>query len=104
MATGGRAENMSDEYVEFPCYVCETKQKVKEATRYCFDCLKLFCDECLPVHNSLLDKHKVLPLNEESLQKILIQRCDIHPEEVIAYFCKDHETLLCKQCQAYYHG
>ena len=99
MATGGKLDNLSEEYIEFPCTVCESKGKLKKAGHFCFECVKFMCDNCLSLHKDFGDKHKVLPLNDATIQNIVTERCVKHPGEVITFFCRKHDALLCNTCE-----
>lgn len=98
MATGEQVESWSEEYIDYQCCICKTNSKVISASDYCFDCQKYLCSACLSVHNTFSDKHNVLEVTEVNFQKILTERCDKHPDELIKYYCREHEALLCNTC------
>ena len=103
MATGRQADNWQEEYVEYQCSVCETKSKVKNADNFCFDCLKYLCNTCLSYHNTLLEAHKVLPLDEDTIPKILTEKCEQHPDKLIEYICQNHDAIICSTCREQDH-
>ena len=95
--------------VQRPCDFCEREQKLVEAICFCFDCNEKLCEECKLVHdkNTTLRKHnisdinKVNDANEEMLREI--DRCAVHPDKKVKYYCIDDDAIFCSNCAIIKH-
>ena len=103
MASASFFQKGSDEYTDAKCVVCE-KQKNKQviADYYCHDCQKHMCTSCLGMHNYFNDNHKVVKGKVDD-KDVLTEKCGKHSDEFITVYCRQHDALLCRQCQLLEH-
>lgn len=33
-----------------------------------------------------------------------LEKCSLHPQETKHFYCKEHKTLICRQCRALHHS
>ncbi|XP_052782026.1 uncharacterized protein LOC128218399 [Mya arenaria] len=94
---------------DFACSPCEEDGLNTEAQHFCSQCTKLYCDNCVPVHNKLYKRHTVL--DRKDVMKWMaapgtvgaLERCMIHPGEALKLVCIDHDQLCCHVCVALDH-
>jgi len=117
MATGGEQDLTrlvnDDAYIsgKVPdmCGLCKTKHTKKPAAAVCSTCDVKLCLECCPGHQQFATgEHVILSLDDEVMETVLIDikgldRCLDH-DQVICFFCKDHESLCCNDCLLESHG
>ncbi|KAH3738135.1 E3 ubiquitin-protein ligase Midline-1-like [Dreissena polymorpha] len=97
--------NGSDSLVTFHCLACKTS----EARFYCDECLNVYCDSCVKLHNQLFKDHRVFdreqectcPLTKSTME--ILERCSDHSDERIKHYCEDHGQLCCDVCIALNH-
>ena len=95
--------------IQRPCDFCEREQKLVEAICFCSDCNEKLCEECKGVHdkNTQLRKHNILDIdkvneaNEEILREI--DRCVVHPDKKVKYYCIDDDAIFCSNCAIVKH-
>lgn len=123
MATRESVIQGSDIAYDYTCSPCREGGDMTEATHFCSNCGKQFCDNCLMMHNHLFKKHLVhgpdmvslwtsssfsdtssvcslsLSINNEGECKHM---CTLHSSE-IQTFCRDHDVVCCTVCVATKH-
>ncbi|XP_052811578.1 uncharacterized protein LOC128239130 isoform X2 [Mya arenaria] len=94
------------------CQPCSQDGETLPAEAYCTVCKELLCSTCVNVHKKqkMLKSHTLLDrscrpttLKAKSDVQTYTELCDIHPEELIKYFCPSHQTLNCGHCLATDH-
>jgi hypothetical protein len=70
---------------------CSNKKCEREATLYCKECNRVFCNECSELIHEMLDDHRQRPLLTDNL-------CDKHSQPISA-LCNTCQILLCNECR-----
>ncbi|KAH3702058.1 hypothetical protein DPMN_077059 [Dreissena polymorpha] len=102
-------EKGNDWVEDFLCSACEDKKLEQSADYYCDSCVKFFCRKCIHMHSQLFTKHS--PHGRGDMKKWpvvkkvedFLLKCDVHKEENLASFCKDHSKLCCNTCAFHNH-
>lgn len=90
------------------CDVCDLKSKKSPAKFRCVDCEDFLCDDCGNVHSStrLTFDHQVLSLDElargshdDAIRENRKMHCLIHEKEVLDFYCKSCNCLVCRECR-----
>ncbi|KAH3750422.1 protein PML-like isoform X2 [Dreissena polymorpha] len=97
-------EKGSDMVQDLLCSTCEEEKLEESADYYCESCVKFYCGKCIHLHSQLFKKHS--PHGRSDMKKWPVAkkvedflfRCDVHKEENLAMFCKDHSQLCCNNC------
>ncbi|KAH3738371.1 hypothetical protein DPMN_045005 [Dreissena polymorpha] len=97
-------EKGSDIVQDFLCSACEDKKLEISADNICGSCVKFYCQSCIHLHRQLFTNHsthgrgnmKKWPV-AKTVEDFLL-KCDVHKEENLAMFCKDHCKLCCNNC------
>ncbi|KAH3804918.1 uncharacterized protein LOC127835147 [Dreissena polymorpha] len=97
-------EKGSDIVKDFLCSTCEEAKLEESADYYCESCVKFYCGICIHLHNQLFKKHT--PHGRSDMKKWPVAKkvedflfkCDVHKEENLAMFCKEHSMLCCNNC------
>lgn len=113
MATGysGNKESVSitsDIFYDYTCSSCTEDGRNSEATHYCTQCEKLFCDSCIALHTKILRDHTVLGEQAKSLWKVqrwqsCLDGCERHAGKELEMFCSDHDKVCCTICVSVEH-
>ena len=77
---------------------CSFKEhKEIDAIYYCYDCKVYICNKCYNSHQSFLENHSILNLDNK--KEIFIDICKEknHPNK-LEYFCRNHNQLCCAAC------
>ncbi|KAH3873856.1 uncharacterized protein LOC127869101 [Dreissena polymorpha] len=109
--SSGAEEHVVDK--EYCCSICEEHNTEINATFYCKKCNKFFCGQCIHSHSkhglwfnkqSPYGKDKIMkwPLSKKMENYLLT--CDIHKDEQLTKFCKDHSRLCCYTCVVLDHS
>ncbi|XP_053391654.1 E3 ubiquitin-protein ligase TRIM33-like [Mercenaria mercenaria] len=103
----------SGEDYEIFCQPCDRDNLILPAYGFCTDCEEHLCESCFnhhrrakpSRHHTLLDAHNMpqtLQVPSKSAQMVqssdLTTPCPEHKKEIIKFYCKDHEALLCSVC------
>ena len=67
----------------------------KSKTKYCYDCKKFICDNCLKLHKN--NHNKIM------LSKFVLTCCKYHLEERLECFCKKCKKPICSKCIESFH-
>ncbi|XP_052214273.1 uncharacterized protein LOC127832681 isoform X2 [Dreissena polymorpha] len=102
-------EKGSDMVQDFLCSTCEYEKLDEMADYYCESCVKFYCQKCICMHSQLFKKHsthgrgdmKKWPVAKKVEDFLL--KCDVHKDENLDMFCKDHCQLCCTNCKFLYH-
>lgn len=112
MATGFSSmlslEGVQDAIYDYCCTICEDDGLNAEASFYCKNCSKLFCDACQKFHDKVNKTHKVFGANETDKWGKVTEvtpaiMCELHPEKEEEMFCSDHDRVCCLICMKDYH-
>ncbi|XP_052812272.1 uncharacterized protein LOC128239864 [Mya arenaria] len=91
-------ENQEASVEEIICEVCFKHGNSKVAAiGYCRDCVSYFCTPCLKVHEVILPKHHQL-LGEDVPKHFSHEKCSVHPDEFVKFFCEMENKFECKIC------
>lgn len=99
---------------EMYCGPCSRDRQHHEAEGYCIDCAEYFCSTCIKHHKNLkITKNHVLrdrkampkyrPILENNEDEVSMELCDIHSNELLRYYCKDHDDPCCSVCATLKH-
>ncbi|KAH3702827.1 uncharacterized protein LOC127860666 [Dreissena polymorpha] len=102
-------EKGSDMVQDFLCSTCKDRKLEKSAEYYCETCVQFYCGNCIHVHGQLFTEHsphgrgdmKKWPVAKKVEDFLL--KCDVHKEENMEMFCKDHSQLCCRKCDIISH-
>ena len=101
---------MSSEQGPKLCQMCvDEDDSSTPATTYCLQCGQNMCNQCCAYHRKMkISKNHETRLLETSLDqtshdvglKPKFSYCEKHPDEVLRYFCKDCDRVICVTCFA----
>ncbi|XP_052260787.1 uncharacterized protein LOC127864936 isoform X2 [Dreissena polymorpha] len=92
---------------EYCCSICQDHNKEINAVFYCKKCNTFYCGQCIKYHrNHGLWFNKQSPYGKDEIMKWPLSKkmehylrtCDIHKDEQLTKFCKDHSRLCCSKC------
>lgn len=93
------------------CSPCSHDNMYHDAAGYCIECSEYFCETCIKHHKNLkITKHHTMQ-DRRQMPKIknyipeeeTIEICSLHPEELVRYFCMDHDEPTCSVCTTLDH-
>ncbi|XP_053390332.1 transcription intermediary factor 1-beta-like, partial [Mercenaria mercenaria] len=93
----------SDEVHEMHCEQCEEFGENAVAEGFCKDCLEYMCKSCLKYHARQNRKHKLQDSNAMP-QDFCFERCSVHPNKFIRFYCAICETFACTECRTTVHN
>ncbi|XP_071142283.1 uncharacterized protein [Mytilus edulis] len=88
------------------CEPCKARDKNNTPTRWCVICEEALCLECTENHRvqKMSRGHELIDIDIKPKHiNISDQRCSKHDNLSFEYFCIDHDTLCCKECQVETH-
>ncbi|CAG2249751.1 unnamed protein product [Mytilus edulis] len=88
------------------CEPCKARDKNNTPTHWCVICEEALCLECTEHHRvqKMSRSHELLDINIKPIHiNISDQRCSEHENLPFEYFCIDHDSLCCKECQVESH-
>ncbi|VDI15915.1 Hypothetical predicted protein [Mytilus galloprovincialis] len=88
------------------CEPCKARNRNNTPTHWCVICEEAFCLECSEHHRvqKISRSHELLDINIKPTHiNISDQRCSKHENLSFEYFCIDHDSLCCKECQVELH-
>lgn len=99
---------------EIYCSPCGRDGQHHDAEGYCIDCAEYFCSACIKHHKNLkITQNHVLrdrkampkyrPITESDNDEVSMELCDIHSNELLKYYCKDHDDPCCSVCATLKH-
>lgn len=87
--------------LEWWCDHCIEDRKKSIYQIWCYDCQKLFCQNCQNSHNRFLSKHKTKDLvgmtRDDAITVIMTDECRLHDKSKDA-FCDRCNVCLCDMC------
>ncbi|XP_045174588.2 uncharacterized protein LOC123535893 [Mercenaria mercenaria] len=108
----GSISKGSAEYFDYRCQPCLAIGQQIEAHGFCVDCQEYLCKNCLAYHQrTKASKHHHL-VNKDNIDKhavptkdsgLCTEMCRDHKNEVIKFFCVNHEALGCHDCMTMDH-
>ncbi|KAL4229640.1 hypothetical protein ACF0H5_010028 [Mactra antiquata] len=113
MALSGSILKTSEETFDFICTSCTEDNLIKEALKYCVECQKYCCKDCLTYHRrfALLKGHTFLDNSSVKLQgqpsslpAFPTKQCSQHIGKIMDMFCKTHDVVCCYVCVAEDHA
>ncbi|XP_045203239.2 uncharacterized protein LOC123556529 [Mercenaria mercenaria] len=102
----------SDEDFNHDCEPCLIDGQHIQAHGYCVECKEYLCRNCFRYHqrtralkhHQLLDKVNIDNLGMTAKpSKTCTEKCEIHKEEIIKFFCPKHDVLGCTDCMTMNH-
>ncbi|KAL4223581.1 hypothetical protein ACF0H5_017051 [Mactra antiquata] len=112
MAACGSILKASEETYEYNCTSCAEDDLIKEALKYCVECQRYCCQDCLSAHrwipslkkHSFLDNSSVQTQGQpRSLPALPTKQCSKHVGMVMYMYCKNHDVVCCCVCAAEDH-
>ena len=103
LATNFTLKGMVDDMktAALTCTNCDENNQ-SEAVSFCQNCGAFMCKSCHDVHRRWkmnLD-HDVVNVDDIKTGKVKIrQKCKKHPDDTLAYVCKECKTNLCFKCR-----
>ncbi|XP_076099792.1 uncharacterized protein LOC143069175 [Mytilus galloprovincialis] len=88
------------------CEPCKARDNNNKPTHWCVICEEALCLQCAEHHRvqKMSRRHELLDINIKPTHiNISDQRCSKHDNLSFEYFCVDHESLCCKECQVESH-
>ena len=102
--------NASEELIENPCSICNSRGKQVESIKYCVECDSNMCNGCTEWHTDFpgMKSHRVVAISKASSARktrVLLptQHCEVHSHKLIERFCVDHKQLACDSCVSQDH-
>ena len=71
-----------------------------EKGKFCLKCNRWLCDECIVVHDDLIDNHENMIINNELN---LNSKCEEHIKKNNVGFCCSCYNEICSKCAGFYH-
>ncbi|XP_045174399.2 uncharacterized protein LOC123535717 [Mercenaria mercenaria] len=108
LVSGGSEEDSGQSW----CGPCLAFDKHEESCGFCVDCHEYLCKNCYiyhqrvkaTKHHRLLDKDQ---MSEEGIPSttsdVCTERCSIHKNEVLKFYCPKHDVLGCTDCMTLNH-
>ncbi|CAG2197221.1 unnamed protein product [Mytilus edulis] len=88
------------------CEPCKALTKNSTLIHYCVNCAEALCLNCTEHHRvqKISRTHEVLDIGmRPKHMNISDKRCSKHGNLPFEYFCIDHDSLFCKECQVESH-
>ncbi|XP_060576978.1 uncharacterized protein LOC132734291 [Ruditapes philippinarum] len=92
------------------CQPCKGDGDTVQAEAYCENCNEFICPSCIKAHRKLAGtKNHVIKSKDEMPTVLSIQSapctelCDVHKNEIVKFYCQDHESVGCGDCMVLEH-
>ncbi|XP_052778022.1 transcription intermediary factor 1-beta-like [Mya arenaria] len=94
------------------CQHCIQDGETVPAEAFCTVCKEVLCSTCINAHRKLNITKTHALLNKSEMPTSLdmpeyddecTEPCDVHPKELIKYFCRNHRSLNCGHCVVQNH-
>ena len=92
------------------CQPCQGEGDTEQAEGYCENCNQYICSSCIKVHRKFAGtKHHVIKSKAEMPKLLTIRSdpctelCDVHKNEIVKYYCKEHDSVGCRDCMVLDH-
>lgn len=99
------ADTKDSMYTDPWCDPCAKDGKYATVDSYCPICVEFFCKDCIQFHATCERtkghnvKHGIDMPSCQAEKPPKYEECPIHPGDLKEYFCIDHCTLICPECQ-----
>ena len=114
ITTAGSQRYSQSVTTEMYCGPCSRDGQHHDAEGYCIDCSEYFCSTCIKHHknlkitkNHVLRDRKAMPkyrqITEHNEDEVTMELCDSHSNELLRYYCKDHDEPCCSVCATLKH-
>ncbi|XP_052073707.1 E3 ubiquitin-protein ligase TRIM71-like [Mytilus californianus] len=84
------------------CDPCTEANSSVSATKYCSDCEERLCPDCAESHTRFkaFKSHHVIDLSsvDSNIPISAKKICNVHPDMLLDYYCKDHDIVCCRAC------
>ncbi|XP_045188321.1 uncharacterized protein LOC123546192 [Mercenaria mercenaria] len=89
----------SDQVMDMFCESCfEDGTENVPAVGFCVDCVTFFCKTCLKFHTKFRRDH-VQQSHNEMPKHFCQEKCKIHKNEIVKYYCKKCDCFACSTCK-----
>ena len=85
------------QFIDLPKCSFNDKHEVN-SIKYCFQCIKYLCEECIKTHN-IVFKEKSHLLIEQKIENQYYCNIDAHKEFIYDCFCIECNAYLCPKCK-----
>ncbi|XP_063397659.1 uncharacterized protein LOC134681960 [Mytilus trossulus] len=88
------------------CDPCSEQGKSSPAVKFCSDCEERFCENCIEDHSKfkVLRSHHLIDLSAAGSKIPTFQKyCDVHPDDLLDFFCTQHDVVCCRSCMPLKH-
>ncbi|XP_053386587.1 uncharacterized protein LOC128550801 [Mercenaria mercenaria] len=96
MATA-ESEHGSDFEETMFCEPCNKEGNTVEADGFCSDCSDYLCSTCLKYHKRLAKNHTLFDKSSMP-QDFCLERCVLHPNDLVKFYCTKCDNTACSQC------
>ncbi|XP_053383618.1 uncharacterized protein LOC123537472 [Mercenaria mercenaria] len=109
----GSVSKGSTEDFDKNCEPCLATGQYMQAHGFCVDCQEYVCKKCFAYHQRIkatqhhnlldidnMDKHTI----HSTDSAVCIEKCHTHKNEIIKFFCTNHEFLGCSDCITLNHS
>lgn len=79
------------------CESCHKDGNTVRADGFCVNCLDYMCNTCLKYHRKYVRNHKQLDRSEMP-QDYCVERCPVHPKELVKFYCTHCDDATCPEC------
>ena len=104
MAAKRGEQNLSEKWFDVKCTICTRKNRVKQAQKYCIECKKNLCNDCVEIHIEHNEGHTLVEGHgDDEAVNLLTEKCEKHKDKLIELYCVDHDELVCSICALLEH-
>ena len=89
-------KNCKEEKLDLPNCTYNKNHKLK-STKYCLQCTKYLCEDCLKYHQISFEGKNHLMIDQKIKNKYYCQK-ENHKEYILEKYCKECEEYLCFKC------
>ncbi|XP_060579034.1 transcription intermediary factor 1-beta-like [Ruditapes philippinarum] len=94
----------SDEVKEMFCEVCDKHDKqYAPAEGFCEECFEYLCGTCIKYHKIYIKSHTIKD-NDNMPQDFCLQKCSVHQDKLVKFYCQDCKKFACTECKTQDHG
>ncbi|XP_060583387.1 E3 ubiquitin-protein ligase TRIM33-like [Ruditapes philippinarum] len=94
----------SNEVQEMFCEHCDKQDKqCVPAEGFCEECFEYMCGTCLKYHKLYMKSHNIKD-KDNMPQDFYLQKCSIHQDELIKFYCQACKKFACTKCKTQNHG
>ena len=88
----------SGEIIQMYCEDCHNEGINNIARAFCIDCVEYYCKDCIKFHKKYLPSHKLLE-NGAMPRDVCVEKCDVHNDQIIKFYCHRCDKFACKICK-----